>query len=203
MTTSASVRLATRDELPAAARALARAFEGDPVWEWIAPPSSHWERRASRWFEAEITARFDHGAEIWVDDQVNGAAVWTPPGRWRSAPTDILRIAVPSLVLLRQRLLRGLGTTLIMEKEHPRSPDHWYLALLGTDPAHQGTGVGSALLRAVLERCDQQGVPAYLESSKLSNVGYYERFGFQVTGGVAYKECPVQTTMWREPTERF
>ena len=50
-----------------------------------------------------------------------------------------------------------------------------------SDPAHQGTGIGTALLEPVLATCDRDGVPAYLESSKEANVPYYERFGWKVT----------------------
>ena len=63
-----------------------------------------------------------------------------------------------------------------IEKAHPKEP-HWYLGVLGTDPDHQGKGIGAALLAPVLERCDREGMPAYLESSKESNIPYYERFG--------------------------
>jgi hypothetical protein len=33
-----------------------------------------------------------------------------------------------------------------------------------------------------LKRCDQEGLPAYLESSNLGNVPLYRHFGFRVTG---------------------
>jgi GNAT superfamily N-acetyltransferase len=194
-----TVRLATRDELPAAARALARAFEGDPVWRWLTTVTDEWDRLASAWFQAEITVRYDHGAEIWVDDDLRGAAVWTPPGTWKSTPGDIVRVAYPTLRLMGRRLVLGAGLQNAMEKTHPKTPEHWYLALLGTDPRYQGAGIGGALLRAVLDRCDREGVPAYLESSKETNVPYYERFGFVRTGGVHFRDAPVQATMWRDP----
>ena len=65
-----------------------------------------------------------------------------------------------------------------LARVHPRSP-HWYLYAIGVDPAHQGRGVGGALLRSRLARVDQEGAAAYLESSKLGNVPIYEHFGFQ------------------------
>ncbi|WP_143860746.1 GNAT family N-acetyltransferase, partial [Nocardia cerradoensis] len=67
---------------------------------------------------------------------------------------------------------------------HPREP-HWYLAVLGTLPGVRGQGYGQALMRSRLDRCDAEGIPAYLESSKPQNVPYYERFGFDVTGTLA------------------
>jgi GNAT superfamily N-acetyltransferase len=38
------------------------------------------------------------------------------------------------------------------------SVPHWYLPFVGVDPARQGLGLGSLLLRAGLSRVDQDGV---------------------------------------------
>ena len=70
--------------------------------------------------------------------------------------------------------------------------------MLGTDPRHQGRGVGSALLEPILARCDADRVPAYLESSKRSNVPFYERHGFRVLGELAIAGGPVIWRMQRE-----
>jgi GNAT superfamily N-acetyltransferase len=42
----------------------------------------------------------------------------------------------------------------------PRIGSHWYLFILGTEPAAQGQGLGSALLAQVLARVDADGMPA-------------------------------------------
>jgi GNAT superfamily N-acetyltransferase len=70
---------------------------------------------------------------------------------------------------------------------------------LGTDPAAQGQGVGAALLAPILARCDAEGIPAYLESSKDRNVPYYQRFGFEVTGEIQLRGGPKVWPMWRTP----
>jgi len=57
---------------------------------------------------------------------------------------------------------------------------HWYLALLGVAPARQRQGIGGALLRPVLERADQAGLPCYLETFVFDNVPFYQRHGFRV-----------------------
>jgi GNAT superfamily N-acetyltransferase len=86
-----------------------------------------------------------------------------------------------------------------VERVHPKEP-HWYLAVLGTEPAWQGKGVGSALLAPVLQRCDREGRPAYLESSKESNLAFYARHGFEVTGTIdLLGGGPRVWPMWREP----
>ena len=67
-------------------------------------------------------------------------------------------------------------------------------------PDRQGRGFGSHLMQPVLERCDADGTPAYLETDTERNVQLYERHGFKVTeefplpgGG------PPVWLMWREP----
>ena len=83
---------------------------------------------------------------------------------------------------------------------HPSEP-HFYLSGLGTDPPRQGQGLGSAALMPVLTRCDAEGIPAYLESTKERNLAFYERHGFVVTGIDRRSRSTVPTlwTMWREP----
>jgi ribosomal protein S18 acetylase RimI-like enzyme len=93
-------------------------------------------------------------------------------------------------------LARGFGG---MEMLHPKRPPHWYLAVLGTDPAAQGQGLGSAALAPVLERCDADGVGAYLESSKESNIAFYARHGFRVTREIRLPRGPKLWAMWRDP----
>jgi ribosomal protein S18 acetylase RimI-like enzyme len=85
-----------------------------------------------------------------------------------------------------------------IERHHPVLP-HYYLSVIGTDPDQQGGGIGSALLAPVLSRCDSEGVAAYLESSKESNVGFYARHGFTVTDKVELPDGPPLWFMWREP----
>ena len=54
-----------------------------------------------------------------------------------------------------------------MARHHPSEP-HWYLPLIGVDPAHRGKGLGGALLSHALTACDREGSLAYLESSESS-----------------------------------
>lgn len=64
----------------------------------------------------------------------------------------------------------------------------------------QSKGVGSAVIRDMLDRCDTEGMPAYLESSNPRNVPFYARHGFEKTGEIVVgKEARTVTAMWREP----
>ena len=77
--------------------------------------------------------------------------------------------------------------------------EHWYLPMIGVDPSQQGRGIGSALLQHALAPCDEQGLPAYLESSNPANVPLYQRHGFEVLGEIQIGSSPVVYPMLRRP----
>jgi len=59
--------------------------------------------------------------------------------------------------------------------------------------------MGSALLREVLEGCDRDRSPAYLEASNEGCKRLYLRHGFTVTGEIRLPAGPPLWCMWRSP----
>ena len=57
---------------------------------------------------------------------------------------------------------------------------HWYLDMVGVDPARQEAGVGGTLLRAIHERADSDGWPTALFTVRPRNVPFYERHGYEL-----------------------
>jgi GNAT superfamily N-acetyltransferase len=195
-----AIRPAERADVPQAARMLARAFADDPAFAYQLPHEPSRERRLVRYFATLLKREaLPLGATevALVEDRIVGATIWKPPGTWQP-PLGVQLAALPGYITCFQaRSLRALHTESVMFKEHPRE-EHWYLHVIGTEPRLQGRGVGATLLRSRLERCDSEGLPAYLESSKLSNVPLYEHFGFAVTGVLGMPEsAPPITRMWR------
>jgi ribosomal protein S18 acetylase RimI-like enzyme len=188
----APVRVAGRADLRAVSLALARAFRGDPVHRWILPGELDWALASDAFFAMVMRDVLRHGS-VYTTAAREGAALWVPPYPKPPPFGDRLAMAVGWYMALGRRagaIGRQLGR---IERAHPLEP-HWYLAVLGTDPRHQRRGVGSALLAPVLARCDEDRVPAYLESSKRTNVAFYERHGFRVVGELAIEGGP---TIWR------
>ncbi|WP_280460863.1 GNAT family N-acetyltransferase [Nocardia carnea] len=196
------VRPARRDEIAALARTLAAAFQDDPVMEWMLPRPQQRAQGLVRLFGAQT--RHQHfasgGVDIAVDSAgaIAGAALWDPPGRWKTSPLTELRMLPQMVRAFGSRMRAGKQLVDLMTAAHPDEP-HWYLATIGTDPAQRGGGYGRALMNRRLEQCDRDGIPAYLESSKEVNIGYYERFGFEVTGTITVPGGPDLWPMWRAP----
>lgn len=185
--------------LTEAGTVLGRAFAEDPVWNWLLRGSDR-ERRLTRVFSvfARSAAR-GAGSQVLVTPDASAAAVWLPPDAWRTTWRETARSAPALLDGMRGGALRGLRLQAALERHHPRQP-HWYLELLGTVPEARGKGTGRQVVEPVLDRCDDQRLPAYLESSNPRNWSFYERLGF--VGGDPIpvpRGCPMLLPMWREP----
>ncbi len=167
---------ATLDDAPVVSRALARAFGDDPMMRWFFPDDSSREDTLGRYFTTLFTRQYAHHGVCERTDAA--AAFWVAPeGQAQAVPDAETVQELQSLLGDRATLFRDAVEA---AAEHaPREP-HWYLAVIGADPAAQGGGHGAALLRSGLAKADAAGLPVCLESSKPSNVPLYEHFGFTV-----------------------
>jgi len=198
MASPPAIRRATESDVPALAGVLARAFLDDPVASWAWRPDELRLAALERFQGTRMRQLLPHG-EVWMDEGRSCAALWAPPGHWKASVGETAAL-VPSFA--RARLIWRLPMVTLgwekLERGHPREP-HYYLAILGTDPDRQGRGLGSTVLQGVLEQCDHDGIGAFLESSKESNIAFYARHGFRVTEEVQLVRGPPMWKMWRDP----
>jgi GNAT superfamily N-acetyltransferase len=192
------VRKATMADVDRVATALASAFDDDPVFSFLFPQRDR-AKTYKAFFTFEMKTLFLPQDEAWTNEGLHGAALWALPGKWKQSNWDTIKTAPTFMRILGKSLPRALRALMAVEDAHPPGP-HYYLAALGTEQAMQGKGVGSSLLAPVLEKCDRAGLGAYLESSKESNVPFYNRHGFEVTRELALPGGgPTVWLMWREP----
>ena len=197
-----ALRPTTSVDVKKLAALMARAFLDDPPLTWLLPDPATRLGRITRMFATVIgieSLRYG-GVDIACGgEEILGGAIWLPPGHWQPG----LRVQIHTVPSYVRALAAGWGRAAryghALEEAHPKEP-HWYLKAIGVDPAWQGRGVASSLLRSRLECCDQEGQPAYLEASKPDNIPLYEHFGFRCTGNLDMPEgAPVITAMWRAP----
>lgn len=200
-TAQVEVRRAAHGDLDAITTALSDAFRDDPVVSWLIPPDVRDRDGRLRAFFASMARSYLRRAKhVLVTADGAGAALWAQPGGWNLPPAEIARETPAAVKAFGRNLPRALRLLTQIEGLHPKDPHHWYLAYIGTRCDSQGRGIGSALLRDVLEGADQRGVPAYLESSNERNLTLYERNGFKVVEEIkALGVGPSLYRMWREP----
>jgi GNAT superfamily N-acetyltransferase len=194
---SVEVRKASKRDARAMIEAMARAFYDDPVFNWLFPDPSKRLGQSRRYFagRTRILLRQD---EVYTVDGGVAAAMWARPGEWSDPPHEVMRQFTALIPALGRRIPRALRGLREIEERHPKKP-HWYLSVLGTDPARQGEGLGSALLQPILHECDRLEIPAYLETGTERNVAFYTRHGFKVTEEIRMPDGPPMWLMWREP----
>jgi ribosomal protein S18 acetylase RimI-like enzyme len=195
-----ALRAATSADVKNLAAVLGRAFYDDPPLVWMLPNPATRLARITRTFATVIgieSLRYGGVDVACRDENIIGGAIWLPPGHWRPSFGDQIR-ALPSYArALAAAWGRAAQYGHALDNAHPKDP-HWYLKAIGIDPAWQGRGVASMLLRSRLERRDQDGQPVYLEASKPDGILLYEHFGFRRVGNLDMPEgAPVITAMWR------
>ena len=189
---TARARKATRPDLAHVTGTLALAFYDDPVLMWIVNDGSRREQLLPAFFGAVAESYLAYDETYVVDEGVS-AAVWAPPGA--QDDEDLPSVLGESVEEYAPRLFEVLG---LMEAKHPVEP-LYYLFLLGTRPGWQGRGLGSSLMAPVLEACDRDGAPAFLEATSERNKQLYLRYGFEVTDEIALPDEPTMWCMWRSP----
>jgi ribosomal protein S18 acetylase RimI-like enzyme len=173
-------------------------FSTDPVARWVYPRTGQYLTHFPVFIQALAGNAFSAGTAFATSD-FSGAALWLPPGVGSDEE------AIGSLIeesIDREIIDDVYEFVEQMGHNHPTEP-HWYLPMIAVDTYRQNEGIGTALLRASLERCDRAGLPAYLESSNPRNISLYRRFGFEVVGEIQCGSSPTMYPMRREPLRSF
>lgn len=170
------------------------AFAADPVMRWLYPDSESYLRHFPRFVRAFGGRAFENKT-AYAGEGFGGCSMWLPVGV--HVDPDPVR------ALFRETLeepIRSETFSILdqMDAFHTKEP-HWYLSIIGVDPARQREGIGSALLRHSLEPCDREGLIAYLESSNPRNVPLYQRHGFEIIGEIRVGSSPPIFPMLRTP----
>ena len=178
------IALVRPDQLKTAADTLAEAFFDDPLMHIIAPDEKR-RVKVGPWFFGMTVKYGMRWAQSWCNDDASSAAVWFPATKTDISTIRMLRVGFGALPFKAglsgaSRFMRALSAT---EKFHKAvEGPHWYLMAVGTRVTRQGTGLGSALLELGTSQADAAGIPCYLETGTESNVAYYSKRGFEVTG---------------------
>jgi ribosomal protein S18 acetylase RimI-like enzyme len=190
-----SVREAGVGDLAQLSATLADAFADDPILQWLAP-SQRSDRRLRRLLELELAYYVFPAGRVLTTGDFRGANLELPPGRWEM--TVPLSAAVGFVRALGPRLPRARRLQTVFESCHLQEP-HYYIRYLGVATRFQGQGLGTALLRPTLDRCDVEGVAAYLEASTERSAALYQRLGFVHLGESRVPDGPRFWPMRRPP----
>jgi GNAT superfamily N-acetyltransferase len=192
MTDAILVRLVEPRDVAATAALLAAAMDDDPAYRFLFPNRE--ERRAgfedffARNLRTHMAYRCTHVGLIGT--AVVATVTMRPPSGFSASMLTMLRRGLLPFALAHgwgavRRLLALKETYDAIEGRLARGEPHWLVHMMAVDPARQGTGLGSQLLRRVLEltagaRPTPGAPPALLTTHTERNVVFYQRAGFEV-----------------------
>lgn len=197
------VRPATLEDRELVARIAAEGFYDDPLMSWVLPNAERRLEQLTFVFGGLVDDMLPDRGEVWLADG-GCTALWRAPEFDHSGASDDPEVQAAAATAFADGPFEAgdlerfgiLGEA--MSSAHPHE-EHWYLNVVSTLPSRQSQGLGGAVLRPVLERCDADDIPAYLESSNRRNVSLYLRHGFVETGEITLPDGPSLTPMWRAP----
>jgi ribosomal protein S18 acetylase RimI-like enzyme len=179
------VRTAQREDAAQLIDIMTLAFAADPAARWIWPDPAQYLEYFPKFVQA-----FGGGAvalgTAFVCADLSAAALWFDP---ENGPDEDALGAILEESIAAAERDTAFDVFEQMGRHHPDEP-HWYLPLIGVEPAKQRRGHGAALMRRALRQCDRDGRPAYLEASSLRSIPFYQAHGFEVTGRITVGACP-------------
>ena len=167
-----------KSDIAGMAKTLAAAFQDDPSFEWIIPDATSRLKQLISFFQFIVEEDMTAGRAL-MSDGAKAVSLWRAPQLLKVLPLGVIRSNIAFLRILGFSLLNGARVANAMATHHPNFP-HWYLRYLSVAPEVQGKGWGGIAMRAGIERAEADGLPIFLETAKLSNVGLYRRFGFDL-----------------------
>ncbi|MGH7642282.1 MAG: GNAT family N-acetyltransferase [Candidatus Dormibacteria bacterium] len=216
-----TVREVGAGDSAAVAAVLADAFAADPLVATLVRGRLGRRERLRKLFGLELEhVVLPHG-HVWVADgtapgsgsapvglaadgaqpggaPLRGACLVLPPGKWKMPPATSISVSFQWLSVFRTRLLAAGRLQAFLEEHHLHEP-HWYIRYVGVARESQGQGIGRALLKPTLDRCDAELLPAFLEASSARSAALYERLGFAHTGELALPDGRPVWPMRRAP----
>lgn len=176
------IEAANAADVPQLTRLLAESLFDDPLQRWLFRDERSRLSASARMFRRLLKPKIAEGLVRVIrdrSDQVASVAVWTPPhppapSRWEHyAESFFMRWTYGKRI---HEVRRGFTA---LANRHPREP-YWYLQALATASQARGQGHAARLLEEQIRLCGSTQALMALETSQLTNLAYYQKFGFQV-----------------------
>lgn len=158
---------------------LALCFDSNKSVNYIIPQDHRRTKRITRLMEYS----FDYCqlfGEVYLSDDRQACALIVHPHKVKTSLGSILldlRLIIKCIGL--KNIRKVLQREAVIKKLHPKGP-FCYLWFIGTSPDVQHKGIGSTLLQSLLEQCEKETLPIYLETSVEKNLPWYKKCGFAI-----------------------
>ena len=179
------ITVASRSDVDESVACLATAFAQDPITGFLLQSGQGYRERVTEFFSLLMRARIAIEMPVFVARGAHGIVgatmgYATSHADWPAGITEEWDRFEKSIPGFTERMAIYDE---VAAKFKPPAP-HYYLGVIGTDPALQGCGIGTQLIKSFCEVSarDPLSSGVYLETAQQSNLRFYERAGFVETG---------------------
>lgn len=170
---------ASASQIPQLVEVYANAFLDDPMIRWPLPADIGLAECSSM-FQILLEPYVALGV-VWQVDEGAGSAAWLDPTA-AAQFGDIDRAMRHQVAPLTDDGGVRYGLFWDWLGSHVPEEPCWFLDMVAVHPKQQGSGLGRVLIEHGLALARADYLPAFLETSQVRNVGYYEGLGFEVIG---------------------
>ena len=159
---------------------LARGFEGYPLFEYFCNNKYDFYKMKLFWTVA-LTASYKKAYSIGDSINSKGAAVFFPPDYKDIGVVSYFKAGGYKLLskLAVSKMLKFDSFAAKIKKKYA-DKNTWYLYSFAVIQDARGNGIGSKLLKPMLDYFDNEKQNCYLETLKSENVSLYEHYGFKL-----------------------
>ena len=193
------IRKATYNDVNKLANTLAESFNDDPYVNWILRKDKKRNSGLLALFTGCLKKICMPHDEVFTTEDYSGTSLWLPPGKTKiSFLKQLTLLPIILKVTGFSRLNRFMDIMDLINEIHPEKK-HYFLQYMGVIREHRSKGIGSSLLKPIIEKSKEEKCGIYLENSKEKNISFYEKNGFKVLDEVKINdELPPFWPMWRD-----
>lgn len=175
-----------KNDLELASQVMTQAFFQDPLWKYLIPSDKDRLIQTKLIFLYVLSYAHKHGKIFSPSPNLKGIAVWLPanadpPNFWRLLTSGAFWKLMKIDKHIGNRVSKILGHIEQRRKQYLQEySNYFYLEGLAVQPSHQNHGIGSYLLKTMIEYVDEKGFPLYLETNSSKNVKFYEKHQFEI-----------------------
>ncbi|MCW3109035.1 MAG: GCN5-related N-acetyltransferase [Segetibacter sp.] len=159
---------------------LAECVDTNKSVNWIVKQDSKRKERIRDLLDYSFDTCIDSG-QIYLTDDQNGVIIC-------SMSDDKLPFLEEAYLTARFVInvtgIDGIGKALRREEYvtsfHPHDHEFIYIWFIAVDKTAEGKGVGSKMLREILDKSDNEKLPVYVETSEERNLKFYQKHGFEI-----------------------
>ncbi|MFM5917314.1 MAG: GNAT family N-acetyltransferase [Novosphingobium sp.] len=167
------------EQRDAAVATLAAAFQDDPAIAYMMPDPAIRPRRLTRLYRWMFAEHLRNGIVLGTPG-CEVVTLWRPPGAVHLHEPIWHPGAIRFVPIFGRHIPRAIRLDDAIRAHLPADESWHYLRIAGVRPDAQGKGLGGRAIRAGLAEAARLGVPAVLETATPSNVGLYQRLGYDV-----------------------